>query len=227
MNPKLLVATRNPGKMRELRILFSDLPVAVLTLDEAGMNEETAETGDTYAANALLKANAAYQATGLLSLGDDSGLEVDALGGRPGLYSARYGEGTLTWPERRAKLLGELEGVPEEKRTARFRCAIALCAPGQPPTTLEGVCEGRIAFAPAGSGGFGYDPIFYLPDYGCTMAELDEEAKNQISHRGRAAQKAKAVLMEWLGLTPPLAPPATVPPQSPPHSHAPPTTRPA
>lgn len=199
MPPKLLVATRNPGKIRELRALFSDLPVDYLTLDEAGVKDEVAETGDTYAANALLKANAAYQATGLLSLGDDSGVEVDALGGRPGLYSARYGERTLTWPERRAKLLGELEGTPEEKRTARFRCVMALCAPGRPPTTVEGVCEGRIALAPAGTGGFGYDPVFYLPDYGCTMAELDEDTKNRISHRGLAARKAKAVLREWLG----------------------------
>jgi XTP/dITP diphosphohydrolase len=198
MKPKLLIATRNPGKMRELQAIFADLTFEYLTLDEAGVHDEVAETGDTYAANALLKATAACRATGLLSLGDDSGLEVDALGGRPGLYSARYGERALTWPERRAKLLDELEGAPEEKRTARFRCVIALCTPGKPPATVEGICEGRIAFAPAGSGGFGYDPIFYLPDYGCTMAELDEETKNQISHRGRAAQKAKAVLRNWL-----------------------------
>ena len=199
MRAKLLVATRNPGKIRELRALFSDLPVDYLTLDEAGMKDEVAETGDTYAANALLKADAAWRATGLLSLGDDSGLEVDALDGRPGLYSARYTGPNVAWPDRWSKLLSELNGVPEAKRTARFRCVMALCAPGRLPTTVEGVCEGRIALAPAGTGGFGYDPIFYLPDYGCTTAELDEAAKNQISHRGRAARKAKAVLMEWLG----------------------------
>ena len=192
---KLIIATHNSGKAREIGEILANLPLEYLTLTEAGLSQDIAETGDSYAANALLKATFTARATGLPALGDDSGLEVDALGGRPGLHSARYAP---TTPQRWAKLLSELKDVPWEKRTARFRCVIALAAPERDSVTVEGVCEGRMAFEPKGEGGFGYDPLFYLPDHGCTMAELPDEVKNRVSHRGRAMLKAKAILVEWL-----------------------------
>lgn len=195
---KLLIATHNPGKIREFSAIFADLPVEYLTLTDVGMTEEIPETGDSYAANALLKAIAACRAAGLLTLADDSGLEVDALGGRPGLYAARYAGPNATNADRWAKLLAELGETPQAERTARFRCAIALAHPSGETQVVEGVCQGQIAFAPAGTGGFGYDPLFYMPEYGYTMAELDEAIKNQVSHRARAAQKARAVILEWL-----------------------------
>ena len=191
---KLLIATHNPGKIREISQILADLPFACLSLQAAGITEDVAETGETYAANALLKANFASRLAGRPALGDDSGLEVGALGGRPGLQTARY---AATNPERWAKLLGEMEGIPWERRTARFVCAIALAAPGRAPAIVEGTCEGIINFEPRGLGGFGYDPLFYLPDYGCTMAELDDEVKNRVSHRARAALKARDILKEW------------------------------
>ncbi|MBI4316487.1 MAG: RdgB/HAM1 family non-canonical purine NTP pyrophosphatase [Chloroflexi bacterium] len=197
MLDKLLIATRNPGKIRELQAIFGHLPVRLLTLTEAGFAEDTPETGDTYAANALLKATAACRGTGLPTLADDSGLEVDALRGRPGLLSARYAGPAATDADRRAKLLAELAQMPDSPRTARFRCAMACVHPGFPERIVEGVCEGRIAPAPVGAGGFGYDPVFFMPEFGCTMAELDEAIKNRVSHRARAAQKALAVITEW------------------------------
>jgi XTP/dITP diphosphohydrolase len=184
---KLLIATHNPGKTREIREILTDLPLACLSLNEVGIVEDIEETGTTYAENALLKANFAHKATGLPALGDDSGLEVDALGGRPGLHTARYAP---TNPERWAKLLGELRDVPWEQRTARFVCVIALVDANGQTQLVEGACEGVIGFEPKGQGGFGYDPLFYVPDYGCTMAELSEDIKNDISHRGRAVLKA-------------------------------------
>ncbi len=198
MFDKLLIATRNPGKIKELQAIFGHLPVRLLTLTEAGFAEDTPETGDTYAANALLKATAACRGTGLPTLADDSGLEVDALQGRPGLLSARYAGPTATDADRRAKLLAELAQMPDAPRTARFRCAMACVHPSSPERIVEGVCEGQIAPAPAGTSGFGYDPIFFMPEFGCTMAELDEAIKNRVSHRARAAQKAKPIILEWL-----------------------------
>jgi XTP/dITP diphosphohydrolase len=192
---KVVIATHNAGKAREISAIIRDLPLEYLTLKEAGFSQDIAETGDTYAANALLKATIAARALGLPALGDDSGLEVDALGGRPGLHSARYAP---TTPERWAKLLAELKDVPWEKRSARFVCVVALAAPNREPITVEGECRGLIAFEPKGEGGFGYDPLFYMPDCNCTMAELDDEVKNRVSHRGRAVLKAKEVLREWL-----------------------------
>jgi XTP/dITP diphosphohydrolase len=185
---KLLIATHNPGKMREIRQILEDLPLVCLSLTEAAIPQDIAETGDTYAANALLKAEFAAQTSGLPALGDDSGLEVDALGGRPGLYSARYAP---TQPERWAKLLAELKDVPWEQRTARFRCVVALVAPGRETQIVEGICEGFIGFELKGSGGFGYDPLFYIPEFSCTMAELDEEPKNRVSHRGARWRRRK------------------------------------
>jgi XTP/dITP diphosphohydrolase len=188
---KLVIASQNPGKTREITQILDDLPLTCLSLPALGISEDVEETGDSYAANALLKAEFASRCTGLAALGDDSGLEVAALGGRPGLYTARYAPSV---PERWARLLGELKDVPWEARGARFVCVIALSLPGQAPVILEGECRGLIAFEPRGAGGFGYDPLFFLPDYGCTMAELDEPVKNRVSHRARAVLKAKEFL---------------------------------
>lgn len=195
VNPKLLVATHNQGKVREYRALLADLPLEVTWLDAEGVTFEAAETGQTFAENARMKARAYAAHTGLLTWADDSGLEVDALGGRPGLYTARYAPSV---PERWAKLLGELKEVPWEGRTARFVCAIALARPGREPVTVEGECRGLITFEPQGSGGFGYDPLFFLPEYNCTMAELPDDVKNRVSHRGRAVLKAREVLRGWI-----------------------------
>lgn len=198
MKLKLLIATHNPGKVAEIGALLNGLPLEYFSLNDVGILQEIAETGDTYAANALLKAVFARRAAGLTALADDSGLEVDVLGGRPGLHTARYAGPDATHTDRWAKLLDELRGIPWEKRTARFRCTVALAAPGREPLTVEGTCEGLIAFEPSGSGGFGYDPLFFIAEHNCTMAELSEEVKNRISHRARAMQKARAVLLEWL-----------------------------
>lgn len=195
---KIIIATNNRGKLNELSNLLGDLPISCISLEEAGIDLEVEETEDTYFGNAILKANTLHCVSGLPTLADDSGLEVDALDGRPGVLTARYGGHKATQIDKWNKLLDELRDVPDEKRTARFRCVIALATQGMPTQTVEGVCEGRIARAPVGSGGFGYDPIFYLPEYGCTMAELPEDVKNKISHRARAVNKAKEVIRKML-----------------------------
>lgn len=208
MDRQLLVASYNPGKLAELLALLADWPARLVAPTEIGLNLRVPETGASYIENACLKAVAHAQASGLWTLADDSGLEVDALGGAPGLNTARYaGEGASD-ADRWALLLRNLAGVPWEKRTARFRAVVALARLGTPPLIgergevqvewAEGMVEGRIAFAPAGSGGFGYDPVFYLPDYGCTLAELPAEIKNRISHRARAAQAARPIYERWL-----------------------------
>ncbi len=185
---RLLVATHNEGKVREYADILGDLGIEWLTLDAAGVANDVAETEDTFRGNAVLKATAYAQQTGLLTLADDSGLEVDALDGRPGVLSARYGGPGLSAVDRYQRLLGELRDVPAERRTARFHCVTALAAPdGALLATADGVCEGVIALGPSGDGGFGYDPVFFLPQYGQTMAQLDAGEKNRISHRGRAA----------------------------------------
>lgn len=188
--PKLLIATHNAHKFRELAAILSDIPYTLASLATEGITLEIKETGKTYAENATLKARTYAAVSGLLTLADDSGLEVEALGGEPGLRSARYAGENATNPQRIAKLLRRLEGVPWEKRQARFICVIAIATPQGDVHLFEGACQGVIAFAAKGEHGFGYDPVFYLPEYGCTMAELPEEVKNRISHRGRAGQAA-------------------------------------
>jgi XTP/dITP diphosphohydrolase len=170
------------------------LPFDVRTLDEFPGARLPEETGDSYAANALLKARAAARHTGLLALGDDSGLEVDAIGGAPGLRSARFGGPGLDDAGRCARLLAALDGVPEERRGARFRCVIALVDSAGSERIVEGVAEGVILTAPRGQGGFGYDPLFYYPPLGRTFAELTEAEKARVSHRGRAVQAVRRLL---------------------------------
>lgn len=186
---KLLVATHNWGKVKEFAEMLADLNIEWLSLDDVGVTEDVAETGSTFRENSVLKAQAYAAATGLLTLADDSGLEVDALDGAPGVYTARYGGAGLTAVQRYQKLLEAIRQVPEPERTARFRCVIVLARKdGEILGESEGVCEGRIAFAPAGDGGFGYDPVFYLPALKQTMAQLSAAEKHKISHRGQAVQ---------------------------------------
>jgi XTP/dITP diphosphohydrolase len=196
MTRKLLIATRNPGKAREYREILAGLPLEVTYLDIEGITLDVEETGATLAENAVLKARAYANASGLLTWADDSGLEVDSLGGGPGVHSARYAGPEASDADRRRKLLSALAGVPWRDRTARFRCVIALAAPTGEARLAEGICEGVIAFGPAGENGFGYDPVFYLPHLGATMAQLPSEEKNRISHRGLAALAAKQLLLE-------------------------------
>lgn len=196
---RLLVASHNKGKVREYAEILGDLGLAWLTLDEAGVTDDVAETEDTFRGNAVLKATAYARQTGLLTLADDSGLEVDALGGRPGVLSARYGGPGTTAVDRYRLLLAELAGVPPSRRAARFRCVTVLAGPdGALLGTADGVCEGVIALEPSGDGGFGYDPVFLLPQYGLTMAQLDAAEKNRISHRGRAAAAITPLLRRVL-----------------------------
>jgi XTP/dITP diphosphohydrolase len=193
-----LVATHNPGKVREYREILVDLPLDVTYLDAEGVTEEVDETGVTFAENAILKATIYARLSGMLTWADDSGLEVDALDGAPGVYSARYAGPGASDADRYRKLLAALADVPWARRTARFRCTVALAEPDGDVRTADGACEGVIAFGPAGSNGFGYDPVFYMPERDATMAQLDAEVKNVISHRGRAARVAAAALKEML-----------------------------
>ena len=195
---RLLIATNNPGKVKEYADLLDSLPVALTTPAQEGLALEVDETGSTFAENAILKARAYARAGGFLTLADDSGLEVDALDGAPGVRSARYAGGEASDEDRYRLLLRNLADVPAEKRTARFRCFVAVATPEGDVHTAEGCCEGVIGFEPRGTQGFGYDPVFYLSDRGQTMAELSPQVKNQISHRARAVQAALPMLRRLL-----------------------------
>lgn len=196
----LLVATGNPGKVREYDELLAGIPVTCVSPADVGIDLKVGESGATYHENALLKAESyarAGRSHGVwLTLADDSGLEVDALNGRPGVHSARYGGPDLEDADRWRLLLQELECVPWEQRTARFRCVIALATADGRVATVEGVCEGRIALHAAGTGGFGYDPVFYLPEQNCTMAQLPKGGKSSISHRAHAAHAARPIIVQ-------------------------------
>jgi XTP/dITP diphosphohydrolase len=197
---RILLATNNPGKVREFRRLLEPFGFEVITPAEAGIAVEVEESGESYQENAILKARAFAAASGMTALADDSGIEVDALGGGPGMYSARYGGEGLDDRGRVELLLKELRDVPAEQRTARYR-AVAAVAFGDceaPPVTFEGVQEGRIGFAPRGERGFGYDPVFLLPD-GRTQAEAADEEKDEISHRAQAVKAAARYLLEIRG----------------------------
>lgn len=198
MGKRLLLATRNKGKVRELQDLLSGTGIEVVDLSQYP-DVHLEETGDTFAANARMKAEAAARATGLWCLADDSGLEVDALGGRPGVYSGRFAGEGATDEENNRLLLQKLEGVPKSQRTARFVSAVVLCSPSGECIVREGYCSGVIGFEPKGSGGFGYDPLFYVPEEGMTYAELPLARKNEISHRARAFQAIKADIISKLG----------------------------
>jgi XTP/dITP diphosphohydrolase len=199
MSQTLLFATRNAGKLVELRQLLALNHVELLSLADRPDVPELPETGSSFATNAAQKAGAAMRATGLASLADDSGLEIDALGGAPGVHSARYAGPEASDQQRYELVLSQLVGVPADRRTARFRCAVAFVSPREPDRVVirEGRFEGVIGSRPAGSGGFGYDPIFYLPELGCTFAELAPEEKNAISHRGEAIRQMAEFLRRY------------------------------
>ncbi len=200
--PVLVVATRNQGKMREYRELLADWPVELVSLDDVGVSEDVDETGDTFVANARLKAGEYARLSNLPTISDDSGLEVYALGGEPGVYSARYGgDACQSDADRVSLLLRNLDGVPWERRIARFRCLTAIAAPGGAVIgTVVGSVAGMIQFEPEGEHGFGYDPVFHLPSLGQTIAQVPIEIKNGISHRADAARKARAVFQTLLDL---------------------------
>ncbi len=191
---KIILATRNAGKVREVRAALGDIPVALYSQAEAGVDIEVAEDGETYAENALKKAGAICRASGLAALADDSGVEVEALPGELGIHSARFGGGGLDDAGRNRLLIERLDGVAEDKRGGRYVCVLAFCRPGEEPAFFEGELRGRVLPAPRGEGGFGYDPLFYLPGQGATAAEIDLETKNRISHRGLAL----AAFRRWL-----------------------------
>ena len=196
---KLLVATHNQGKVVEFAEMLQDLAIEWLSLDDVGVTQDVEETGSTFRENGVLKAKTYAAETGLLTLADDSGLEVDALGGAPGVYTARYGGAGLTAVQRYQKLLADIKNIPDPQRTARFRCVIVLAGPdGTILGESEGVCEGRIAQVPVGDNGFGYDPVFYLPQFNQTMAQIPASQKHQISHRGLAVQAILPRLRELL-----------------------------
>jgi XTP/dITP diphosphohydrolase len=188
---KLLFATRNRGKLRELHELLALPGVELFSLDDRPDVPELEEKGETFAENAASKAQAAARATSMIALADDSGLEVDALGGEPGVRSARYAGPGASDADRIQLLLRKLAEVPAGQRSARFRCVVALCDPARPDDVelRQGSCEGEILFSPRGSGGFGYDPVFLSRELGQTFAEAPADAKNQVSHRGRAMQQ--------------------------------------
>lgn len=192
----LLIATNNAHKAAEFCRLLAGADADLLTPADAGLALDAAETGATFAENARIKARAFRDASGLPSLADDSGIAVDALGGRPGVHSARYGGAGLNDAGRVRLLLSEMDGVPEEERGCRFHAVLAFAAPDGGEESAEGVCEGRLALMPSGGNGFGYDPVFYLPQFGCTMAELSPERKDAVSHRGQAARRIARTLRE-------------------------------
>lgn len=202
MGRKIVFATGNAGKMREIREILSDTDMEILSMKEAGIEADIEEDGTTFEENAVIKAKAVAQMLAghaeeyrdAIVLADDSGLEIDALNKEPGIYSARYMGEDTPYSVKSRNLIERLAGVSDEKRTAQFVCAIAAALPDGEVFTTYGVIEGRIGYEEKGNNGFGYDPIFYVPEYGCTTAELTEEQKNQISHRGRALEAMKEEL---------------------------------
>ncbi len=197
--PRLLLATYNKGKIREFRNLLSGIPYEILTLTDCGITREVEETGETYEQNALLKATSMASMSCRLTMADDSGLEVEALGGEPGVRSARYAGENKTDADRIAFLLAKLKDAPDIHRTAQFRCVIALAVPNGKVQLFSGTCQGVITTEPRGTNGHGYDPVFYIPELGKTMAELTMKEKNLVSHRARAAAKAKEYLINLAG----------------------------
>lgn len=194
MIKQIVFATGNEGKMREIRSILKDLGLEILSMKEAGLNPAIKEDGKTFEENALIKARTVAKYTDAIVLADDSGLEIDYLNKEPGIYSARYMGEDTSYRIKNQNLIDRLEGVPKEKRTARFVCAIAAVLPDGTSMVTRGTVEGSIGYEERGEGGFGYDPIFYLPEYGKSTAELSAEEKNEVSHRGKALRKMKEEL---------------------------------
>ena len=196
MKKKIIFATSNEGKMKEVRSILGDLDVEVLSMKEAGIFTEVVEDGATFEENAAIKATKIQEVCGEIVLADDSGLEVDYLNKEPGIYSARYMGEDTSYAIKNKSLIDRLEGIEDERRTARFVCAIAAAFPDGTVEKTRGTIEGRIGYEEKGNGGFGYDPIFYVPEFSCTTAELSLEQKNEISHRGKALRLMKEIIKE-------------------------------
>lgn len=199
MENRIVFATSNEGKMREIREILKDLGMEILSMKEAGADVEIVEDGSSFEENAMIKAKAVWQQTGGIVLADDSGLEIDYLNGEPGIYSARYMGEKTSYEIKNWNLIHRLDGVEKEKRTARFVCVIAAVLPDGRTLSARETMEGYIAEEPAGEGGFGYDPILMLPEYGKTSAEITMEEKNRISHRGKALESMKKLLLKEAG----------------------------
>lgn len=191
---RMIFATGNENKMVEIREILGDLPLEILSMKQAGIRADIEENGTSFEENALIKAREVCRLAGEMVLADDSGLEIDYLNGKPGIYSARYMGENTSYRVKNKNLMERLEGVPNEKRTARFVCAIAAVFPDGKELVVRGTVEGIIGYEERGENGFGYDPIFYLPERGLTTAELPPEEKNSISHRGNALRKMKELL---------------------------------
>ena len=195
MERKIIFATGNENKMKEIRMILSDLGMPILSMKEAGICVDVVEDGATFEENALIKATEiAKTVDNCIVLADDSGLEIDYLNKEPGIYSARYAGENTSYDVKNNLLLSRLEGVPDEKRTARFVCAIAAAFPDGTTEVVRGTIEGRIGHEIVGENGFGYDPIFYVPEYGCTTAEMNPEQKNELSHRGNALRAMRKIM---------------------------------
>lgn len=196
---KIIFATGNKDKMVEIRMILADLGMEILSMKEAGVAIDVVEDGSTFEENAMIKASAIaalpeVKAMGAIVLADDSGLEIDYLNKEPGIYSARYAGTETSYDIKNSLLLSRMKGVPDELRTARFVCAIAAVFPNGDKEVVRGTMEGRLAYEPAGENGFGYDPIFYLPEYGCTSAQLSPEKKNALSHRGQGLRMMRRIM---------------------------------
>ncbi|MBR3601250.1 MAG: XTP/dITP diphosphatase [Lachnospiraceae bacterium] len=194
MERKVIFATSNEGKMKEVRAILEDLGMEVLSMKEAGIHVDVVEDGTTFEENAVIKATEIQKVCGEIVLADDSGLEVDYLNKEPGIYSARYMGEDTSYKIKNQNIIDRLDGVEDEKRTARFVCAIAAAFPDGTVEVTRGTIEGRIGYEESGENGFGYDPIFYVPEYGCTTAQLSPEQKNEVSHRGKALRKMKEIM---------------------------------
>ena len=199
MEKRIIFATGNEGKMREIRMILGDLGVPVVSMKEAGAAADIEENGTSFEENAIIKARTIMKKTGEITMADDSGLEIDALGGEPGIYSARYMGEDTSYDIKNNLLLDKLKGVPDEKRTARFVCVICAVFPDGAVESARGTIEGRIAHEIMGENGFGYDPIFYYPECQCTTAQMDPEMKNELSHRGKALRKMREVIEKKYG----------------------------
>ena len=196
MEKRIIFATGNQDKMREIRMILSDIGIPILSMKEAGITADIVEDGTTFKENAIIKAKTIMELTGDMALADDSGLEIDYLNREPGIFSARYMGEDTSYDIKNRSLIDRLEGGPEEQRTARFVCCIACALPDGRILTSRGTMEGHIGYEIKGSNGFGYDPIFYLPEFGCTSAQLTPEQKNEVSHRGKALREMRRMLEE-------------------------------
>ncbi len=197
---RIIFATSNNNKMKEVREILNDFPVEILSLSEAGITADIEENGTTFEENAVIKAETVRDLTGDIVLADDSGLEIDYLNKEPGILSARYMGKDTSYHEKNANLIKRLEKAEGDERSARFVCAVAAAFPDRETVTVRGTVEGMIGYEERGSNGFGYDPIFVLPDRGCTTAELDPEEKNAVSHRGKALRMIRPVIGAYLGI---------------------------